>query len=179
MANKINIKEKEKEIEDLNAEYKSNLYDFQDIYKKYLVIIEKTKVGEDVSLPDSVNTNLNNIENKLINNRKAFLNIKKNIQISINKLSNEIEKKNEELDILEKKNEDLKRKIFLLTDRKQGSDGMIYDQKELYNQHNLGNWIIIILMVGLFYKVVKPQFTSENMNEIKTRGTSAMEALKM
>ena len=58
MANKINIKEKEKEIEDLNAEYKSNLYDFQDIYKKYLVIIEKTKVGEDVRLPDSVNTNL-------------------------------------------------------------------------------------------------------------------------
>jgi predicted nucleic acid-binding Zn-ribbon protein len=180
MVKKIDIEKRREDIEKLNINYKKNLSYFQDIYEKYLINTEKKTLGIEVGSDfDTINTKLNKIEGQLDGNRTDFVNIKNELQQGMNKLSAEIEDKNKELNKLTKENKELKQKIFLLTDRKQGSDGMIYDQKELYNQHNLGNWIIIILMSGLFYKVVKPKITSENMNEIKTRGTSAMEALKM
>jgi hypothetical protein len=174
-----NIDDIKKDLNELNQNYKINLINFKEIYKNHLISIEKTKVGQTGYDNNNNNTKLTNIEGELISNRKQFFKIKNKLQLNMNDLSAQIEVKNKELNKLTKENKELKQKIFLLTDRKQGSDGMIYDQKELYNQYNLGNWIIIILMFSLFYKVIKPQFTSENVNKIKTRGTSAMEALKM
>jgi hypothetical protein len=174
-----NIDDIKKDLNELNQNYKINLIKFKEIYKNHLISIEKTKVGQTGYDNNNNNTKLTKIEGELKMNRKQFFKIKNKLQLNMNDLSAQIEVKNKELNKLTKENKELKQKIFLLTDRKQGSDGMIYDQKELYNQYNLGNWIIIILMFSLFYKVIKPQFTSENVNKIKTRGTSAMEALKM
>ena len=180
MVKKIDTEKRKKDIKKLNIDYKTNLSSFQNAYEKYLINTEYSTLKiQHISDPVIINTELREIEGQLKMNRTKFFDIKNELQQGMNNLSSGITDKNKELNNFTKENKELKQKIFLLTDRKQGSDGMIYDQKELYNQHNLGNWIIIILMSGLFYKVVKPKITSENMNEIKTRGTSAMEALKM
>ena len=72
----------------------------------------------------------------------------------------------------------LKKKISAAQDRKQGSAGKIYDELVLYNQHNLGNWMIIVLMLLLSIKVIKPYISTINVNEIKSKGEQAMKILK-
>ena len=78
-------------------------------------------------------------------------------------MSKEIKKKDAEIDIITKQNEELQKKIAAAQDRKQGSAGKIYDELILYNQHNLGNWLIIVLMFILSFKVVKPYISTINV----------------
>lgn len=161
-----------KKINTLKEDYANLLREFKEKYTIYEVSVAN---GGDNGY---AKPQLEEIEKKLIKIQNDFFTIKNEIQVNITEMSKEIKKKDAEIDIITKQNEELKKKIAAAQDRKQGSAGKIYDELILYNQHNLGNWLIIVLMLLLSFKVVKPYVSTIKVEEIKSKGEQALQVLK-
>ncbi len=164
-------------------EYVKKINRFKEDYSELLTMFKERYTNYEVSVANDgdngyAKPELKEVETKLIKIQYDFFTIKNDIQANITEMSDKIKKKDEKIDKLTKENEDLKKKISAAQDRKQGSAGKIYDELVLYNQHNLGNWMIIVLMLLLSIKVIKPYISTINVNEIKSKGEQAMKILK-
>lgn len=161
-----------KTINELKEKYGVLLEEFKEKYITYQVSVENNGSNR------YAKPALQDVERQLIQIQNSFFLTKNEIQVDITTMSKEIKIKDEEIDILTKKNEELKKKIIMVQDKKYGSEGKVYDEQVLYNQHNLGNWIILLLMFLVLGKTIKPYLSKINVDKIKEKGDSALAALK-
>ena len=171
MSNK-SAAEYQEETSNAHKQYITVINDYVKEWPKYQAGIINNDIGVDP-------TQLKKIDDDIITAQHQFFTIKNELQSNITILTDGITTKDIKIDKLTKENEDIKKKINSVQDKKYGSDGMLYDEQVLYNQYNLGNWFIIAMMSCLLFKLIKPKITSESIQEIKAKGMSITSAMKL
>ena len=98
---------------------------------------------------------VNNLEVRLENIQQQLSGVKVNLENDIHSLESCINIVNEEIDKIELQNQSLRRKISFLKSDKATGEGKLYDSQKLYNQYNLGNWVVGIIVLFVVYKTIK------------------------
>jgi len=133
-------------IEELNQRYNIILNEFTHIYPSYKTFPDVTKFTQKYATD---NGNLTKLQ-------AEFFQFKDNLQTEITKSDRIIKKTDIQIQILEKKIASLKKEINYLENDNEAAEGMLDDVQLRYNQFLVGNWILLIVLIGsvsFYYKI--------------------------
>ena len=122
----------------LDTRYIAALKTHAELYPQYKVFNDSPTIAKQYE------TNENNIANI----QAKFFNFKNNLETNIISISTSATRIDEEITNLQKQNKVLKRKQSSLAGHKEGARGMYVDSKFLYRQFYLGNWLVVLTLVG-------------------------------
>ena len=133
-------------IKELNQRYNIILDEFTHTYPSYKTFPDVTKFAQKYATD---NGNLTKLQ-------AEFFQFKDNLQTEITKSDRTIKKTDIQIQILEKKITLLKKEIDYLENDNEAAEGMLDDVQLRYNQFLVGNWILLIVLIGsvrFYYKI--------------------------
>jgi len=133
-------------IKELNQRYNIILNEFTDTYPSYKTFPDVTKFAQKYATD---NGNLTKLQSE-------FFQLKDTLQDEITKSDKIIKRTDVQIQILEKKIDLLKKEIGNLENDNEAAEGMLDDIQLRYNQYLVGNWILLIVLIGsvrFYYKI--------------------------
>jgi hypothetical protein len=91
----------------------------------------------------------------LIKLQTDFFLFKNELASDIDFVDKNIRRVNEQIENIEDENKELSKTLESLQNSNNASDGMLSDTKLLYNQKLLGNWLLVLILLGTGYKYLK------------------------
>jgi septal ring factor EnvC (AmiA/AmiB activator) len=128
-----------KKLHELDAKYIVALKRHVALYPQYKVFNDSPNIAKQFAENES----------ELANVQADFFKFKNNVETNIISLANSSMRVDEEIVELKTQNKKLKQKLSSLKGYKEGAQGMFVDSQFLYRQFYIGNWILLLAMIGL------------------------------
>jgi len=136
-------------LQDLDDRYKAALNEVTEFYPK----------SEYYGADSTASKQYAESGDKIANINAELLNLQNSIEINNMSLSNGASRVNNKITTLENDQKKLKQKLSSLKGRKEGAQAMYIDSKFIYHQYYLGNWLLVISILGMGFMYKKKQQT--------------------
>jgi len=130
--------DKKQQIKELNQRYKIILNEFTHTYPSYKTFPNVTKFSQKYATD---NGNLTKLQSE-------FFQFRDNLQSEIIKSNKNIKRTDIQIAILDQKTALLKKQIASLENDSEAAEGMLDDIQLRYNQYLVGNWILLVVLIG-------------------------------
>ena len=132
-------------LQDLDERYKAALNEVTDLYPK------SKYYGSDSTAAKLYAAS----RDKIANINAELLTLQNSVEINNMALSTGASRVNNKISILENEQKKLQQKLSALKGRKEGAQAMYIDSKLIYQQYYLGNWLLVLTMLGMGFMYKK------------------------
>jgi len=133
------------QLQALNQRYKSALNERTKLFPKYKYYTNSESTAREYAANAS----------KIATIEAELLNFKNSVETNNISLSSGASQINNKITSLENDKKKLQQKLSSLKGRKEGAQAMYIDSKLIYKQYYLGNWLLVLTMLGMGFMYKK------------------------